>query len=174
MVFLPGCGQIMEEKIITWPNLCFSFVVWIEEGHIAGKSTRNQHIKRLWRDVFEKCLCSLYNKLEDQGVLDVECPLQLFCLHYVYLPRIQVALDYFREAWNNHLLSSAGNHSPLQRSMKCVRLRPILKTAILTIQTKSPHTHPPPQLTIFSTIYLCWLIPWVTLESNRSLCPNNS
>lgn len=86
-------------------------------SHITGSSTRNQRIERLWRDVYESCL-SLYYRifyfLEDQGVLDVECKVQLFCLHVVYTPLIQQSLDEFRRAWNSHGLTSAQSFSPLQ------------------------------------------------------------
>ncbi len=86
-------------------------------SHLTGKSTRNQRIERLWRDVFEHCLSSFYTLfyfLEDHGVLDVECEIQRFCLRYVFLPRIQRAFDSFRNAWNYHQLSSASNYSPMQ------------------------------------------------------------
>lgn len=86
-------------------------------SHITGKSTRNQRIERLWRDVFENCLSAFYFRfyfLEDQGILDMDCVIQLFCLNYVFLPRIQASLDSFRNAWNNHQLSTAFSHSPAQ------------------------------------------------------------
>ena len=38
----------------------------------------------------------------------------VFCLHYVFMPRINASLQTFRLAWNHHPLSSAGNRSPLQ------------------------------------------------------------
>ncbi|CAC5395567.1 unnamed protein product [Mytilus coruscus] len=40
--------------------------------------------------------------------------LHLWCLHYVYVPRIKAALRVFKEGWNNHSLSSAGGKSPKQ------------------------------------------------------------
>ena len=86
-------------------------------SHMTGRSTRNQRIERLWRDVFENCLSPFYTRfyfMESQAILDVECNTQLACLQYVFLPRIQKSLDSFREAWNHHQLSSAANRSPLQ------------------------------------------------------------
>ena len=76
-----------------------------------------QRIERLWRDVFENCLLLYYNIfyfLEDNGVLELDSDIQLFCLQYVYVPRIQKSLDDFRIAWNHHTLTSAGSYSPLQ------------------------------------------------------------
>ena len=86
-------------------------------SHITGQSTRNQRIERLWRDVFQNCLHVYYNlfyMLEDGGVLDVDNPIYLHALQYVYVPRINHTLSSFREAWNNHGLTSAGNQTPLQ------------------------------------------------------------
>lgn len=44
-----------------------------QNSMITGKSTRNQRIERLWRDVFEGVLSFFYNLfyfMEDQGFLD--------------------------------------------------------------------------------------------------------
>ena len=38
----------------------------------------------------------------------------LYCLHYVFLPRINRNLAEFKESWNNHALSSEGNKTPYQ------------------------------------------------------------
>lgn len=54
-------------------------------SHITGQSTRNQRIERLWRDVFENCshmYYTLFYRLEDAGVLDVENELHLLALQY--------------------------------------------------------------------------------------------
>ena len=40
--------------------------------------------------------------------------LKWFALQYVFLPRINRALDIFTMKWNNHPMRTEGNRSPLQ------------------------------------------------------------
>ena len=84
---------------------------------ITGASTHNQRIERLWRDV-HRCVTVLFadtfRMLEDEGKLDSLNEVDLFCLHYVYKPRINSTLRSFVESWNNHSMSSEGNLTPTQ------------------------------------------------------------
>ena len=72
---------------------------------IRGPSTRNQRIERLWREVF-RCVAFLFYcvfyALEDQGLLNMNDPIQSFALHFVFKPRINHALTEFRIAFNLH------------------------------------------------------------------------
>lgn len=84
---------------------------------ITGRSVHNQRIERLWRDVFCSCTMLFYNLfhfMENNYLLDVDNEVHLFCLHYVFLQRINMSLQTFTEAWNNHPLSSERNRSPVQ------------------------------------------------------------
>lgn len=83
---------------------------------ITGKSTHNQRIERLWRDVYEGVL-SLYYQLfyfmEDKGILDPFNNLHIAALHHVYLPRINEKLELWRNAWSRHRIRTVRS-SPLR------------------------------------------------------------
>ena len=74
-------------------------------SHTSGSSVHNQRIERLWRDTFT-CVChtyyNLFYEMEDSGLLLTTDNKHLFCLHYIFLPRINLQLQQFMEGWNNH------------------------------------------------------------------------
>ena len=46
--------------------------------------------------------------------MDANNEQDLFCLHYVFLPRNNNSLNLFHSAWNNHRMRMEGNKSPNQ------------------------------------------------------------
>ena len=56
----------------------------------------------------------LFYHLERNGMLDLDNSSDLFCLYFVFVPRIQRSLDAFREAWARHRLSTESGRTPLQ------------------------------------------------------------
>ena len=84
---------------------------------ITGKSTHNQRIERLWRDVHAGCISffySLFYSLEDLNLLNIEDVRDMYALHFVFIPIIQCHLDMFRQGWANHSLRTEKNRTPLQ------------------------------------------------------------
>ena len=83
-------------------------------GHrlLAGSSVHNQRIERHNRAVNEQVFDGFKAKfydLERQGILNPLNDTDMFCLHYVYLPRINEIVSEFIDAHNNHTLSTEGN-----------------------------------------------------------------
>ena len=84
---------------------------------ITGRSVHNQRQERLWRDVNHGCthvFYSLFHYMEEQYILDPTCEEHLFCLHYVFAPRINQNLEMFKNGWNNHGLTTEVNRTPSQ------------------------------------------------------------
>ena len=94
-------------------------------SHITGRNVHNQRIERLWRDLFVGCTYSYFEKgcrknvdATIPGFFGLVClisdEIQLFALHYVYLPMIHRNLDLFRAGYNRGPLSTDHNSSPEQ------------------------------------------------------------
>lgn len=66
---------------------------------ITGRSVHNTRIERFWRDLFSGCISSFYMlfyELEDNNLLCKDDILDIFCLHYIFLPRINHQLSIFQ------------------------------------------------------------------------------
>eukprot|EP00112_Aurelia_sp_Birch-Aquarium-sp1_P010537 Seg2246.4 transcript_id=Seg2246.4/GoldUCD/mRNA.D3Y31 product="hypothetical protein" protein_id=Seg2246.4/GoldUCD/D3Y31 len=84
---------------------------------ITSSSVHNCRVERLHRDIFSGVLVfysRIFDEMESEGSLDVLNNVHLFCLHYVFIPRIQRSLTEFTQQMNNRPVSSEGNRSPLQ------------------------------------------------------------
>ena len=84
---------------------------------ITGRSVHNQRIERLWRDLFSGCVASFYYhfyQLEDAGLLHPNNDLDIFSLHYVYLPLLNHKLEQFCSTWRHHPLRTEHNKTPRQ------------------------------------------------------------
>ena len=88
---------------------------------VTGSSTHNERIERLWRDVY-RCVGVLYHdcfrKLEEESYLDPLNETDLYCLHFIFTPRINSTLESFVESWNNHAVSTENNLTPNQLFIK--------------------------------------------------------
>ena len=84
---------------------------------ITGSSTHHQRIKRLWRDL-HRCVTQLFYRLfyhlEHIGLLDPLNEAHLYALHFVYVPRINRALEAFQRGWNHHSIRTESNKSPVE------------------------------------------------------------
>ena len=84
---------------------------------IVGSSVHNQRIERLWRDL-HRCVTVLYYRLfyylEHEGMLNPLNEQHHFALHFVFKPRINRALQQFKEGWNHHPIRTERGLSPHQ------------------------------------------------------------
>ena len=84
---------------------------------LVGKSVHNQRVERMWRDVYQGVTGlyhSLFYHLENINLFNPDNELHLFCLHYVFIPRINRHLQLWSSAWIKHPMRSEHNLTPEQ------------------------------------------------------------
>ena len=65
---------------------------------VAGKSVHDQRIKRLWVDVYQGVTLHfliVFSRLEMENKLSLDNEIEMFCLHYVFIPRINEHLKVY-------------------------------------------------------------------------------
>ena len=84
---------------------------------LVGSSVHNQRIEHLWRDM-HRCVASLYYRFfyyaEHTEGLNTIDNIHIFSLHYVFIPRINHALQEFIGAWNHHGVRTEHGQTPNQ------------------------------------------------------------
>ncbi|KAE8277340.1 hypothetical protein D5F01_LYC24753 [Larimichthys crocea] len=110
----------------TYSVPCPKYLVHIDTNHkliryniviFGGIMASHARIERLWRDVWmgaTQVFYHIFRMLEEEGYLDLTNTTHFFCLHYVFLPRLQLTLDLFRGGWDNHPLRTEQNMTPNQ------------------------------------------------------------
>jgi hypothetical protein len=84
---------------------------------VVGSSVHNQRIERHNRAVNEQVISAFklqFYELESQGILDPSNSTDLYCLHFIFLPRLNRSISEFIAAHNHHVVSTEENRSPLQ------------------------------------------------------------
>lgn len=81
---------------------------------LTGSSTHSERIERLWRDVYQSVSVAIFTVLESEELLDTLNEVDMYCLHCVFIPRIDKCLAELQLGWNHHSLSTEGNKSPYQ------------------------------------------------------------
>ena len=77
----------------------------------------NQRIERLWREVnriVTRPYKNIFYYLENEQLLDPLSDIDIFCLHKVYIMRINHSLEEFKRQFNHHPVRTEHNLSPHQ------------------------------------------------------------
>ncbi|KAJ7061357.1 hypothetical protein C8F01DRAFT_967376, partial [Mycena amicta] len=108
---LPNVEPFTAERSLRKLKSVHQIILRLDDAWIS-----NIRIERGWRDVRKDVLeffRQLFQYLEENMLLDMENAIERVCLFLVFQPRIQAALDRFRNAWNYHKIRTARNRTPV-------------------------------------------------------------
>ncbi|MEQ2257737.1 hypothetical protein ILYODFUR_037827 [Ilyodon furcidens] len=72
--------------------------------------------------------------LEEEGLIDLSNAVHLFCVGYVFIPRLREDLQVFEECWNSHPLRTERNLTPNQLWMIGMLQEPVSEPDLTEIQ----------------------------------------
>ncbi|XDV19357.1 hypothetical protein PO909_024841 [Leuciscus waleckii] len=87
-------------------------------SHITGRSVHNQRELRGFGEMFMSMFYHIFYNMETEGVLNPDSEIDIFALHWSFLPQLQRHLAFFKDAWNNHRIKTAGSQSPVQLCLR--------------------------------------------------------
>ena len=93
-----------------------------EKCIITGSSVHNERIKRLWRDAHRSVLMphkELFTRLEMEELLDVTNEVDVYCLHEIFLDRINHCLSEYKDLEQPFIIYRA---LPITQSAFCREL----------------------------------------------------
>ena len=84
--------------------------------------------------------------MEDDGKLNPLNEVDMYCLHHVFLPRINASLKSFVESWNNHPVSTERNRTPNQLFIEGALQQSTSRALAQPSGTPLPSSHDPVQV----------------------------
>lgn len=136
---------------------------------IAGSSVRNQRVERLNGDVnvqVNQYFAEIFRELEFEEKLNIANATDKFCLHYVYLPRINKTLTDFVNAHNCHSISTEGSATPRQLMFAYRHLT--------ELHHSTTYSSPYPETSVQDLLSNPSALPFVDVSPpNNSLLPDN-
>ena len=84
---------------------------------ITGSSVHNQRVERFNREInrhVREKYASIFYDLENTGQLNVDDRFDIFSLHFIFIPHINIQLAALQDSHNNHPIQTANNRSPIQ------------------------------------------------------------
>jgi len=113
------CSDEGDENLEVGRATCLLWHRGFNRGSkIAWLSVHNRWIERLWTEVFIEVgqfYCTLFYQMEENGILESTSIIDLFCLYYIFLSRINNQLNllitmlYAQPIWVNAATSCQGH-----------------------------------------------------------------
>lgn len=105
------------ENVRVWESMTTETQTETGPTVLVGSSVHNQRVERFNREINRNIrdkYAAMFYRLENSGLLNIDNVYDIFALHYVFIPRINVALAMLANSHNNHGISTEHNQTPNQ------------------------------------------------------------
>jgi len=119
--FVSGCNRVMFPSRVRTDRGTENVKIWQYMNDLRGvshkpvfkgPSTNNTRIERFWGYLTQgfvvKKYRTIFETMEEDGVLNLDNDNEMYLLHLVYLPRVEKDLKEFVETYNNHRIEGHG------------------------------------------------------------------
>lgn len=156
------------ENVLVWEAMIATYQDASSPPVLLGSSVHNQRVERFNGEINRNIrikYSAIFYSLENKGLLSVDDELDLFSLHYVFIPRINDALCVLANAHNNHCISTEGNSTPNQMLATHNHVVPAHDNAAVVAQLHD--NQPQPILTDYDFDFLIQNVPPRTADEDH-------